>query len=253
MDNQTKGPKAANEIDKHIIGPIMTYNADRLAETTSAYLAARAKLDNPNNKDRLGALKVLCRAEEKMKDALAAYRSAQSGEVEGADSWPEWETHLRARCLGFQARSNPATMDFFQQTFNAGVRYQACKTSQNTPPQSVGHDELVERLRDLLVSPREHLKRPTVIHIEEDALQAAITALSQPISPWCFDMDKAPESEVWHLVISKYDYPNGVVVKWDEGSLISGWVHENGERAFGPDDTLICRRPIAPHQRRRSR
>ena len=169
MDNQTKGPKAANEIDKHIIGPIMTYNADRLAETTSAYLAARAKLDNPNNKDRLGALKVLCRAEEKMKDALAAYRSAQSGEVEG-------DEEFLLKMVGKQKaamRKDGDSLHVFD--YQLGFIDARNHYRRNTPPQSVGHDELVGRLK-LMVDNRDEF--------DKNVIWDAITALSHPISPW---------------------------------------------------------------------
>jgi len=59
-------------------------------------------------------------------------------------------------------------------------------------------------------------------------------------------MNKVPADNNYYLVASKYDYPNGVLVKWYEGSNGAGWKLDNGNWAFGPDDTLICWLPIEP-------
>jgi len=121
----------------------------------------------------------------------------------------------------------------------------------------VEDDELVERLRLLYESPREHLKRPSTIHIEEAELRFIITRLQSQSERWVKIEDSDKHSAQWGFSANWIDADwniSGVrsVNFDDESGQFKSWdwcpncdtIHE-GARDSQP--THVCTRfPIAP-------
>lgn len=139
----------------------MTTNADRLARLVETMI------DNePDDIIADGGHIMLDLWRHDARKALADYRSAKSGEVDDPKGFEEW-----------WSSSKNVTTDMEKSSYDWAL--QAWTAAQNTPPQSVGHHELVEVVGDLsrLKSMLGEFSAPSFVDFFP-ALDDAITALS---------------------------------------------------------------------------